>query len=142
MKIGIVPKYLLDTNILLEAFWGVEPVASRTRLWIEQGMIAISAVTVAEIVSKASKEEKEKLDLLMSKFGVLPIDQVVAEIAGQYRQDFARKEKRVYLLDCLIAATAKLYNLELVTRNIKDYPMADIEVVDPRSWNSGVHSSQ
>lgn len=131
MKISIAPKYLLDTNIILEAFWGLEPTASMIKLWIEKGAIAISAVTVAEIVSKASKEEKEKLDLLISKFGVLPVDQVVAEIAGQYRQDFARKKKRVYLLDCFIAATTKLYNLDLVTRNVKDYPMADIKVINP-----------
>lgn len=131
MKISIAPKYLLDTNIILEAFWGLEPTASMIKLWIEKGAIAISAVTVAEIISKASKEEKQKLDLLISKFGVLPVDQVVAEIAGQYRQDFARKKKRVYLLDCFIAATAKLYNLDLVTRNIKDYPMKDIKVINP-----------
>lgn len=131
MKINIAPKYLLDTNVMLEAFHGEEPIASRVKSWIENGEIALSAVIVAEIVSKASKEEKEKLDLLISKFGVLPVDQVVAEIAGQYRQDFARKKKRVYLLDCFIAGTAKLYNLKLATMNIKDFPMTDIEIVDP-----------
>lgn len=131
MKIGIVPEYLLDTNILLEVFSGKAPSASLVKLWIEEGKIAISAVTVAEILSKASTEEKEKLGLLISKFGVLPVDRVIAEIAGQYRQDFARKEKRVYLLDCFIAATAKLFNLKLITRNLKDYPMTDIEVLSP-----------
>ncbi len=131
MKIGIAPRYLLDTNVLLEAFWGTEPSASKIKAWIENGEIAISAVTVAEVVSKASTDEKEKLDLLISKFGVLPIDQVVGEIAGQYRQDFARKKKRVYLLDCFIAATAKLFNLKLITRNLKDYPMTDIEILSP-----------
>lgn len=133
MKIGIVPKVLLDTNVVLETFWGVEPVASAVKRWIEAGEIAISAITVAEVVSKASKAEKEKLDLLVSKFGVLPVDQVVAEIAGSYRQEFSRKQNRVYLLDCLIAATAKLYNLKLITENIKDYPMKDIDAVLPAS---------
>ncbi len=128
MKIGIVPKVLLDTNIVLETFWGKEPIASKVRSWIESGEIAISAVTVAEIVAKASPEEKQKLDLLASKFGVLPVDQVVAEIAGNYRNQFARKQKRVFLLDCLIAATAKLYNLKLMTHNRRDYPMEDIEI--------------
>lgn len=130
MKIGIVPKLLLDTNILLEAFWGRDPAASLVKTGIENGEIAISAVTVAEITSKASVEEKEKLDLLMSEFGVLPVDQVVAEIAGTYRKEFARKQKRVYLLDCLIAATAKLYNLKLITHNFKDHLMRDIEIDD------------
>jgi predicted nucleic acid-binding protein len=131
MKTNIVPKVLLDTNVLLEAFWGREPVASRVRSWIENGEIAVSAITVAEIISKAKKEEREKLDLLVSKFGPLPVDEVVAEIAGNYRKEFARKQKRVFLLDCLIAATAKLYNLALATRNVKDYPMKDIEIISP-----------
>lgn len=133
MKISIVPKVLLDTNVVLETFWGIEPVASVVRRWIEAGEIAISAITVAEIVSKASKAEKEKLDLLVSKFGALPVDQVVAAIAGEYRHEFSRKQNRVYLLDCLIAATANLYNLKLITKNIKDYPMQDIDVVLPTS---------
>ncbi|MBI2310166.1 type II toxin-antitoxin system VapC family toxin [Candidatus Collierbacteria bacterium] len=133
MKIGTAPKYLLDTNVMLEAFHGEEPIASRVKSWIESGEIALSAVTVAEIVSKASVIEKEKLDLLVSRFGALAVDQVVAEIAGKYRKDFARKKKRVYLLACFIAATAKLYNLTLVTRNYKDFPMKDIKVLLPTS---------
>lgn len=131
MKISIVPKFLLDTNVILETFWGKEPTASKVKSWIEAGQIAISAVSVGEIISQASQTEKQKLRLLVSKFGALPIDQVVAEIAGSYRQQFSRKKKKVFLLDCFIAATAKLYNLKLATRNVKDYPMADIEILDP-----------
>lgn len=33
--------------------------------------------------------------------------------------------------DALIAATASFFNAELVTRNIKHYPMSDIKVVVP-----------
>ena len=131
MKITIVPKFLLDTNVILESFWGKEPVASRVKTWIEAGQIALSAVSVGEILSKASKTEREKLALLTHTFGVLPIDQTVAEIAGEYRHEFLRKKKRVFLLDCFIAATAKLYNLSLITRNVSDYPMSDIEIVNP-----------
>lgn len=131
MKIGIVPKILLDTNVILAAFWGKEPIASVVKSWIESGQIAISAVSVGEIISKAEKTEKEKLSLLISKFGVLPIDQVIAEIAGYYRLEFSRKKNKVFLLDCFIAGTAKLYNLKLATMNVKDFPMTDIEIVDP-----------
>lgn len=131
MKIGIVPKILLDTNVILETFLGKEPTASRVRKWIEDGTVAISAVSVGEITSKASKDETEKLELLISKFGVLPVDGVIAKIAGNYRKEFFRKEKKVFLLDCFLAATAKLYNFKLATRNVKDFPMTDIEVINP-----------
>ena len=131
MKISIVPEFLLDTNVILEAFWGKQPTAKLVKNWIKQGKIAISAISVGEILSKASKEEKEKLNLLVRRFGVLPVDEVVAGIAGEYRRQFSRKKKKVYLLDCFIAATAKLYNLTLVTRNIKDYQMNDVKIVNP-----------
>jgi len=133
MKINIAPEFLLDTNVVLEAFWGKKPIASKVKAWIENGKIAVSTITIAEILSKASKEETEKLKLLTSRFGSLPIDEPTAEIAGGYRKQFLRKKKKAYLLDCLIAATAKLYNLKLVTANIKDYPMKDIEIVNSSS---------
>lgn len=130
MKIGTFPEFLLDTNTVLEAFWGVEPVASTVKTWIREGKIAISAISVAEILSRATAKEKEKLNLLTSRFRPLAVDHITAEIAGNYRQKFLRKKKKVFLLDCLVAATAKLYNLKIVTRNIKDYPMKDIEIID------------
>lgn len=131
MKKFTVPKYLLDTNVIIESFLGKQPTADLVKGWIKKGEIAISAITVAEILSKASRLEKEKLKLLTSRFGVLSIDEITAEIAGDYRQKSLRKRKRLYLLDCLIAATAKLYNLQLITRNTKDYPMKDIKVINP-----------
>ena len=131
MKTNIVSKYLPDTNALLETFWGDEPTASQVKQWIKQGEIALSAIVIAEVLSKASSDEQAKLKLLTSKFGVLPVDQPVAEIAGDYRQQFNHKTTRIYLLDCLIAATAKLYNLTLVTRNTNDYPMTDITILNP-----------
>lgn len=131
MKTLTVPKYLLDTNIILETFWGKEPVASLVKKWIGEGEIALSPISVAEVLSKASKEEVEALDLLIDQFGTLPVDTTVARIAGNIRAEFARKNKRVYLLDCFLAATAKLYELTLVTRNVADYPMKDIEILNP-----------
>jgi len=134
MKIVTVPEFLLDTNIIIETFWGKEPVASLVESWIKEGVIAMSVVTVAEILSKANKREKEKLSLLTNKFGAFSIDITLAEIAGNYRKEFSRKKTRVYLLDCFVAATAKLYNLKLVTKNVKDYPMKDVEIIDPRDY--------
>ncbi len=130
-RMGTETKYLLDTNVILEAFWGKKRVADKVGEWIESGKIVISVVCMAEILSKSSKKEEEMLRMLIKKFGVLEINQEIAELAGKYRFEFLRKKKRVYLLDCFIAATAKLHGLTLVTRNVKDYPMKDIKVLNP-----------
>ena len=44
-------KFLLDTNVILAAFWGKEPVASAVKDWISHGLIAVSTVSVAEVLS-------------------------------------------------------------------------------------------
>lgn len=129
MNIGA--KYLLDTNIVIELMLGREKWAEQVKKWIEDGEIAINSIVVAEFLSKASQLEKEKLKLITSRFGVISIDEVIGEVAGNYRQQFSNKKNKVYLLDCLMAATAKVCNLTLVTRNVADFPMKDIGVVDP-----------
>jgi len=41
------------------------------------------------------------------------------------------KTKRVHLLDCFLAAQAKINKLTLVTHNKSDFPMKDIKVISP-----------
>ena len=129
MNIGA--KHLLDTNILIELMWGRENWCKEVKRWVEEGDIAINSIVVAEFLSKASQTEREKLKLIISRFGVISIDEVIGEVAGNYRQEFSNKKNKVYLLNCLMAATAKVCHLILVTRNVADFPMKDIEIVDP-----------
>ncbi len=129
MNIGA--KYLLDTNILIELMAGKERWVEKVKRWLEDGEIMINSIVVAEFLSKASQLEREKLKLLTTRLGVISIDEVIGEVAGNYRQQFLNKKNKVYLLDCLMAATAKVCNLILVTRNVADYSMKDIEVLDP-----------
>ena len=129
MNIGA--KYLLDTNILIELMLGRERWTDNVKKWVENGEIAINSIVVAEFLSKASQLEREKLKLLTSRFGVISIDEVIGEVAGNYRQQFLNRKNKVYLLDCIMAATAKVCNLILVTRNTTDFPMKDIEIMDP-----------
>lgn len=54
----------------------------------------------------------------------------VAKVAAEYRKQ-SFKTKRVHLLDCFLAAQAKINKLTLVTNNRSDFPMTDIKVVTP-----------
>jgi predicted nucleic acid-binding protein len=57
-------------------------------------------------------------------------DEAVARLAGAYLNEYAPKH-RLDLGDVLIAATAKLAEAELYTRNVRHYPMSDIVVKVP-----------
>ena len=60
----------------------------------------------------------------------IDVDEVIANRAGEYLRRF-RKSYDLNIGDTIIAATAKEMELELVTRNVKHYPMKDIEVIRP-----------
>ena len=58
----------------------------------------------------------EKVSRLLSTFRELPVDRGVAERAGRIR-----REHGLRLPDALVAATALVHGLSLVTRNRRDF---------------------
>lgn len=123
--------YLLDTNIFIKAF--VNSQAEKKMLFqtIKSNKLHISAIVVAEFLARANSKEKAKFRRLMNRFDVILIDRDVAIQASKYRHQLSVKSKRTIMLDCFIAAQAKLYNLTLVTNNKADFPMRDIKVITP-----------
>jgi|SRR3989344_7643156 len=123
--------YLIDTNIVIRALKGNEPEASFLKQYILKKKVSISVVVVAEFYADASSEDKEIFNELISKLPILIVDVNTAQIAGDYRQQFARKTNRSFLSDCFLASQAKLHKLTLVTNNKKDFPMKDIKIISP-----------
>lgn len=123
--------FLVDTNILIYAALGIEPVGSLFLKWIEQGQVVFSVISIGEFLAGAKKREKLAIEPLIQQLKVLSVDLAVARIAADYRRKYTAKTKPPYLLDCFLAATAKLHNLTLVTHNTADFPMKDINIMDP-----------
>lgn len=124
-------KFLPDSNIFIKASKGFEAELSFINKQIEENELIISVVVIGEFYTKATDTEKEMFDQLIARFGVLEINEEVAKLAGDYRKEFLRKSKKVYLIDCFLAAQAKLHNLILVTNNKADFPMEDIKIITP-----------
>jgi len=55
-------------------------------------------------------------------------------MAGRWRREFAGRGVTLHQADCLIAAAAVGVGAALATANVRDYPMAVIEV---REWPAG-----
>ena len=125
--------YLPDTNIFIRALYGSHPEAEFLQKAIQDQKVAVSVVTIAEFYPKAEKDERIIFNQLIEILSVIPVDTQVAKIAGDYRGKYLRKSKKVFLLDCLLAAQAKVHQLILVTNNRQDFPMKDIKVILPRS---------
>lgn len=118
--------FLPDTNIFIYANKGEEPFASLISDWISQNSLAISSIVAAEFLSGGDDLERNKFQSLIDRFGTLPVDTTIAGIAADYKRKYAKVKPSLKLPDCLIAATAKLYNAQLITTNASDFPMSDI----------------
>lgn len=100
---------LVDTDVLIDHLRGArafEPADAR---------VSYSTVTRAELFAGRASEEAA-VRTLLDPFRELLVDRAVAELGGRLRRDHS-----VRLADALIAATALTHDLELLTRNVRDF---------------------
>jgi predicted nucleic acid-binding protein len=90
----------------------------------------ISVISISEIYSLLFEDEIEPVENLFSQLGILIVDSFTAKLAGMYRMNY-RNSHSLTIPDTLIAATAKINNIILVTKNMKHFPMDDIEKIRP-----------
>jgi predicted nucleic acid-binding protein len=122
---------LIDTDILIDHFHGHQAALDFfTQQLVADETLAISVVTVTEFSSGMRPGEETRTERLLTLFTILDVDEAIARQAGQYLRQY-RHSDRLELGDALIAATALQTGAELVTRNIKHYPMSDITVLAP-----------
>ncbi len=122
---------LIDTDIAIDHFHGNRAALDYFAENIAAGeILAISVVTLAELYGGMRPDERERTARLLELFAVLDVTPVIAAKAGGYLNQF-RRSHNLELGDALIAATALHHGIELITRNVKHYPMGDIQVVVP-----------
>lgn len=63
--------------------------------------------------------------------GLIPVDLRVADAWGRLRAELDRKGRPVPVVDGLLAATALVHSLTLVTRNVRDFADTGIALLDP-----------
>lgn len=121
-------RLLFDTTILVDHLRGSE----RARSYIKSaaGTKCISVITRAELFAGVfDAEERTKVEALLSVFRVYDVTARVAEQGGYFKRDF-QPSHGTGLADALIAATATVHEAQLVTLNVKHFPMLE-EVLVP-----------
>jgi len=88
----------------------------------------ISVITYMEVLGYQFRDSKDEefIREMVEVFRILFIDQTIADMAIEIRRN-----QRIKLPDAIIAATAKVLNLCLVTRNIDDFRKVDIQIANP-----------
>jgi predicted nucleic acid-binding protein len=112
---------LPDTDVLVDFLRGTGKAVSLIRAHADRTIL--SAVVVAELYAgvKGSKEE-ETLDAFVGLFKVVPVTAALARAGGLLKRDFS-KSHGVGIADAIVAATAQAEGAELLTLNVRHYPM-------------------
>ena len=130
--------YLLDTNVVSE-LRKIRPHGA-VQAWISKVAdddLYLSAVTLGEIqagieitrerdATKAAEIE-QWADLVATAYHVLPMDTATFRLWAKLMH---RQSDTIYE-DAMIAATARIHQLTVVTRNVRDFQFFQVKVLNP-----------
>ncbi|MBE9054593.1 type II toxin-antitoxin system VapC family toxin [Sphaerospermopsis sp. LEGE 08334] len=127
--------FLCDTNIISELA-RPQPNAG-VLIWLQNlSYINISVITVEEIYYCLTAKPNPRIqnwfdNFLKNNCQILPITDEIAKLCGEIRGQQRLTGKTVTQADMMIAATAKIHQLTLVTRNIRDFDSCGIPILNP-----------
>jgi hypothetical protein len=130
--------YLLDTNVVSE-LRRLRPHGAVVA-WLEKvpdEHLHVSAITLAEIQAgiEITREQDEGkaieietwLNAVADTHSILPADGPVFRLWAK----LMHKQHDHLIEDALIAATARVHDLIVVTRNVRDFESLGVETLDP-----------
>jgi predicted nucleic acid-binding protein len=119
--------HLLDTSVLIDALNRKQGRWELLQSVVESGdTLACSVVSVTEIYAGMRSHEASATRLFLERLEHYDVDLELACYAGLLKNEWASRGKTVSVPDVLIAATALLHKLVLMTDNRKDFPMPEL----------------
>ncbi|MEH2459553.1 MAG: type II toxin-antitoxin system VapC family toxin [Nostoc sp.] len=129
--------FLCDTNIISELV-RLQPNSGVLKWAALVPTIVLSAITVEEIFYGLTFKPNSRIKIWFESFlenncEVLPITIEIAKRSGELRGQLRLSGKTHTQADMMIAATAQIHQLTLVTRNIRDFDGCGIPLLNPFS---------
>jgi len=134
-------KYLVDANVLSESTRpSPDPAVVR---WLEENEpeLAIDAIVFSELAvgveSLPEGRKRKRLEAWFEGFQetieCLQWDSATGREWARLVVELRRRGRKMPLFDSMIAATARVHSLAIVTRNVRDFEPAGVEVLNPFS---------
>ena len=114
---------VIDTSILIDVLRGELQAAATLRRVRENGPLHASEVTRLEVLAGMRPREEKPTRALLAAMTWHPLDEHVADLAGELGRRWLPSNRGMDAADLAIAATALALGARLLTRNVKHYPM-------------------
>ncbi|NER25825.1 MAG: type II toxin-antitoxin system VapC family toxin [Symploca sp. SIO1B1] len=127
--------FLCDTNIISELARS-KPNPGVLNWSANVSSITLSVVTIEEIFYGFSSKPNPRIqnwfqEFVKSRCRIIPLTPDIAQCSGELRGLLRTQGKPRSQADMLIAATAQIYHLTLVTRNVRDFEDCGILILNP-----------
>jgi predicted nucleic acid-binding protein len=125
-------RFLVDTTVLIDVSRHREPALTWLRNALQRpDEVGVCAVTVAEFFAGLRPDERARWEAFIGQLTFWVTTRDMAQQAGSYRYDYARRGRVIPTADAIIAATAAAVGATLVTDNAKDFPMPGLSLIQP-----------
>lgn len=114
---------VFDSTVLIAHLRGVDAATSLLGQEIVKGTAACSVLSRVEIEGGMRSAERSAVARLFSVLDLVPVTDVIASRAGEFLRAHRRSHPGVDIVDYVIAATADVLGAELLTLNVKHFPM-------------------
>ncbi len=125
-------RYLIDTNVISHLFAGrlPEPAKEFLKNIINDEFIISVAIEIEVLTYHDVPGKMPLIEEFIGLATILPLDKEVTKKATELR----RKQRKLRLGDTIIAATALVHNLTILTNNTKDFMnIKGLKIIDPHT---------
>jgi predicted nucleic acid-binding protein len=122
--------YLLDTSVIIDSINGKR---NRAQLLDDLVMVgghtlACCSINVTEVYAGMRPHEESATEKLVGSLALFSVTFPIARLAGLLKRDYSKKGKVLTVPDATIAAVAIHHEIPLITDNVKDFPMRELQL--------------
>lgn len=114
---------LFDSSVLIAHLRGDDRATSRLRAAAAEGGAFASVLSRTELEGGMRSAERSSVARLFGGVALVPVSDTIAVRAGEHLRRFRRSHSGIDIVDYVVAATAEEVDAELVTLNVRHFPM-------------------
>ncbi len=121
--------YLLDADVIIGYLRRrLETVDLLKQLARGGNELAIATITIVEIRQGMHPDEEERTNTFLNGLKVHDLEARIARLTGDTLRDYRKRNVILSIPDAIVAATAIVNHLILVTYNSAHYPMPEVRL--------------